>query len=177
MRKILCFVLALTMIFAMSATAFAAGDTLTNEKTSGEATVWYKIGNVANEGDGSDPTDDEMGSTYTVTIPEYIEAAAKNGFPVTQNVTAKNVLLLPKKTLSVTCAYSGELTHTGDGDVKVAYKMQKASSNFNTGDTVLSVPAGTPTQTFDVAIGAILTADPIYAGMYTDTATFTCTVA
>ncbi len=174
LKTILACALALIMMFAMTATAFAAP--LTNENTNGDSTVYYKAGNITDP-KTEDPTDDEMEGTYKVTIPEYIEAAPVDGTPVTQNVTATEVLLLPATTLSVACEYSGQMTLREDNSIKLGYKMQNAGADFASNDVVLTAAAGTPTATFETAIGSILTAAPLYAGVYTDTATFTCSVA
>ena len=175
MKKFLCSILAIILMFTMAATAFAAAP-LTNENTHGNSTVYHKAGNITDP-QTDDPTDDEMEGTYIVAIPEYIEAAPKDSSPVTQNVTATEVLLLPETTLSVACEYSGPLKHSEDSSIKLDYKMQKEGVDFTSNDVVLTAEAGTPTATFTTAIGAILAAEPLYAGIYTDTATFTCTVA
>ncbi len=175
MKKLLAIVLVMTMLLAFNATAFAA--TLNNENLSGDGKVWYIAGNPLDNKGTEDPDDDVVEGTYTVIIPEYIETAPMGSTPVTQTVSATDVLLLPNTTLNVACEYSGELTLREDNDVKLAYKMQNEGVDFATGDVVLTAEAGDPTATYDTSIGSILTAAPFFAGVYTDTATFTCSVA
>ena len=79
--------------------------------------------------------------------------------------------------MNITCEYSGELTLREDNDVKLGYKMQNEGVDFATGDVVLTAEAGDPTATYDTSIGSILTASPNYAGVYTDTVTFTSSVS
>ncbi|MDE5994261.1 MAG: hypothetical protein K2G60_01975, partial [Oscillospiraceae bacterium] len=97
--------------------------------------------------------------------------------PTAQDVTASKVMLLPNETLSVSCEYSGKLLLRENASTTLDYKMQNNSTDFNSGATVLTCSAGTPDAVFSTAIGSILTAAPIFAGVYTDTVTFNCSVA
>lgn len=175
-KKIVSAAMALAIVMTMCLTAFAAPATLTNENKTGDATVYYKEGKIIDP-KTEDPTDDVVEGTYTVTVPEFIEAAAQGKTPVTQNVTATDVMLLPEETLSIDCEYSGKLLLRENMSTTLDYKMQNNSTDFNSGDVVLTCPAGTPDATFTTAIGSMLTASPIYAGVYTDTVTFNCSVA
>ena len=55
--------------------------------------------------------------------------------------------------------------------------MQANGTKIVSGDTILTVAAGDPNGTSTVPVGAVLTQAPIFAGAYTDTATFSVTVA
>lgn len=176
-KKILAIAMAIGIVSTMCVSAFAAPAVLTNENKTGDATVYYKEGKITDPQDPDDPIDDVVEGTYTVIVPEYIQAAAMNKTPVTEKVTAKDVMLLPSETLSVACEYSGDLLLREDGTTTLAYKMQNNDADFASGDVVLAVAAGTPYDTFDTNVGSILTEAPIYAGVYTDTVTFSCSVA
>ena len=52
-----------------------------------------------------------------------------------------------------------------------------ALADIATGATVLTAAAGDPTAVTTSQIGAVLTADPLYSGNWTDTVTFTVSVA
>lgn len=162
------------LMFSFATTSFAA--TLDQNNPTGDTITYYKAGQVSDPKDEDNPIDDEMEGTYLITIPEYIEAAEVGGVPTTQDVTAEECLLLYNSTLNVAVEFSGEFTLRDNADTKLAYKMQADGTDITTGDTVLSVSAGDPVSVTSVAIGAALTADPLYAGVYTDTATFTASV-
>ena len=115
-------------------------------------------------------------TTYTVVIPEYIESVPAGEDLITQSVVATDVVLRPGHTLNITCEYSGELTLREDNDVKLGYKMKNNNDSFVSGDVILSCSSGDSTIIYDTSIGSILTASPNYAGVYTDTVTFTCSV-
>lgn len=175
-KKILSAAMAVAIVMTMCSTAFAAPATLTNENKTGNATVYYKEGNIVDP-KTEDPTDDVVEGTYEIIVPEFIEAAAMGKTPKTQDVIASKVMLLPDETLSVSCEYSGKLLLRENATTTLDYKMQNNGADFISGATVLSCPAGTPDAVFSTAIGSVLTASPIFAGVYTDTATFSCSVA
>lgn len=176
LKKILAVAMALAMCLSISVIGASAAE-ISNIDTDGDAMVYYQAGNPLDDKGTDDPTDDEVEGTYKVTIPEYIVAAAKDGTPETEDVVITEALLLPATTLSVACEYSGELTLKEDNNVKLAYEMQNNGTVFATGDVVVSVDAGDPFATTSTEIGAQLTADPLFAGTYTDTTTFTASVA
>lgn len=116
-------------------------------------------------------------TTYTVVIPEYIESVPAGEEMITQTVIASDVVLRPGHTLNITCEYSGELTLREDNDVKLGYKMKNNNDSFASGDVILSCSSADSTIIYDTLIGSILTASPNYAGVYTDTVTFTSSVS
>lgn len=175
MKKIITIITLVMALCLMSVTAFAGE--LDQTAPSGDSTVYYKIGEFGNPNDLDNPTDDEVSGTYKVTIPDYIEATPMNKTPVTQNITAKEVLIPYNTTLSVDITYDDELKLRENDDVTIGYNLQVNGSDINTGDTILTVDAGNPTGVTTVAIGGILTEEPIYSGMYANTANFVVSVA
>lgn len=175
MKKLITIITLVMALCLMSVTAFAGE--LDQTAPSGDSTVYYKVGEFGNPNDFDDPTDDEVSGTYKVTIPDYIEAVPMNKSPVTQNITAKEVLIPYNTTLSIDITYKDELKLRDNNDVTISYGLQINGSNINTGDTILTVDAGNPTSVTTVAIGGILTEAPLYSGMYANTANFVVSVA
>lgn len=180
--KLLACVLALTMILSIGTISAFAG-TLDQNNPSGTATVYYQAGKVTNNGGTpDDPTDDTVGGTWTVSIPAYIEAAAKGGTPTEYNVTAKNVLIPYNTSLKITVAFTDELTLSGNGSVILDYDLQakqsgaSALSSVSTGATIMTVAAGNPDAETTTIVGAVLESSPLYSGTYTNTVTFSVTV-
>lgn len=178
--KILSAVLAVCVIMGItSLSAFAA--TLDQSNTSGSATVYYQAGQVIDNKGTEDPSDDTVGGTYIVTIPAYIEAAATDGTPAEYDVTAKDVLIPYGTALKVAVDFENNLKLEDDNSVTVGYDLQaRQGSGFlasiNTGAAILAVDAGNPDTITTSSIAAVLTDTPVYAGTYTNTATFNITV-
>ena len=179
--KILSAVLAVCVIMGItSLSAFAA--TLDQSNTSGSATVYYQAGQVTDDnGTPEDPTDDVVGGTYLVTIPAFIEAADVNGTPTEYDVTAKDVLIPYGTSLKISVDFENNLKLEDDNSVTVGYDLQaRQGSGFlasiNTGAAILAVDAGNPDTITTSSISAVLTDTPVYAGTYTNTATFNITV-
>ena len=100
LKKAVAAALSLATLCSLSTVAFAADKTLNQDTSTGTATVYYQAGKVTDPGTPEDPTDDTVNGTYIVTIPEYIKAAKVGETPVTENVTAKEVLIPFGKTLT-----------------------------------------------------------------------------
>lgn len=175
MKKIIVCMTLITAFCLSSVTAFAGE--LNADNQSEDTTVFYKAGNTINENDPDDPTDDEISGNYTVQIPAYIEAAAKQQSPVTQDVTAKNVLIPYGSTLNITVEYEKTLKLKSNPDITVGYTLQADNENVDSGSVIVSVPAGTPEASAKAAIGGILLEEPSYAGVYANVATFAVSVA
>lgn len=174
MKKIIT-IISFAMILCLSAVPAFASEI--NEVTpNGQSTVYYKIGDITNPNNPDDPTDDEIAGTYTVSIPDFIDAASSQQTPITQEVTASDVLIPYNTTLSVSVNYDKTLRLKDNPDITVGYTLQKEGANINTGAMVLSVPAGNPNAVTRTAVGAILTENPVYSGVYTNTATFAVSV-
>lgn len=178
--KVISALLAVCMVFgATSITAFAAE--LNQDNTSGSATVYYQAGQVVDNKGTEDPSDDVVGGTYVVTIPAYIEAAEVNGTPAEYDVTAKDVLIPYGTSLKVAVDFEDSLKLADNNSVTIGYDMQAKQgetslASVNTGATILTVAAGNPDAVTTSQIAAVLTAAPVYAGTYTNTATFNVTV-
>lgn len=175
-KKIMAVALAIALFASLSTTAFAADKTLTEDHISDTALVFYQAGKVDDKGT-DDPTDDVVSGTYTVTIPEYIKAAKVGETPVTSNVTAKDVLIPYGTNLTVDVTFEDALVLSDNASTKIAYDMQANGTKIASGDTILTVAAGDPNGTSTVPVGAVLTQAPVFAGAYTDTATFSVSVA
>lgn len=175
-KKIMAVALAIALFASLSTTAFAADKTLTEDHISDTALVFYQAGKVDDKGT-DDPTDDVVSGTYTVTIPEYIKAAKVGETPVASNVTAKDVLIPYGTNLTVDVTFEDALVLSDNASTKIAYDMQANGTKIVSGDTILTVAAGDPNGTSTVPVGAVLTQAPVFAGAYTDTATFSVSVA
>lgn len=180
-RKIFSILLCVVIVCAMSTTVFAA--TLDQDNTSGSAPVVYKSGKTTDDNDTEDPSDDTVVGTYTVTIPDFIEAAPMGEDPQEYDVTASDVLIPINTSLTVAIDFDGVLKLTDDDSESVTYEMranpQSAGSltAISTGDTILTVAAGDPDATTTSTVGAVLTEKPAYSGIYSSTATFRISVA
>lgn len=175
-KKIMAVALAIALFASLSTTAFAADKTLTEDHISDTALIFYQAGKVDDKGN-DDPTDDVVSGTYTVTIPEYIKAAKVGEIPETSNVTAKDVLIPYGTNLTVDVSFKDSLALSDNTSTKIAYDMQANGTKIVSGDTILTVAAGDPNGTSTVPVGAVLTQAPVFAGAYTDTATFSVSVA
>ncbi len=176
LKKAVAAALSLATLCSLSTVAFAADKTLNQDTSTGTATVYYQAGKVTDPGTPEDPTDDTVNGTYIVTIPEYIKAAKVGETLVTENVTAKEVLIPFGKTLNVKVAFADSLVLADNADTKITYDLQNQGAKIATGDTILSVAAGNPDAVTSTALGAVLTQAPSFSGTYNDTATFTVSV-
>lgn len=79
--------------------------------------------------------------------------------------------------LSVGITYDGTLKLKENSDVTIGYKVVADGADVTTGDTLLTIPAGTPDAVTTKAIGGVLTEKPVYSGMYVNTATFVVSVS
>lgn len=75
----------------------------------------------------------ESEGTFTVTIPEYIEAVAKDVSSAEQSVTASDVMLEPDTELNVSVSYNGTLVHRDDPDVSLGYDIYLNEGGGGTG--------------------------------------------
>ena len=182
-KKLLACVLAVMLVLSIGTlSAFAA--TLDQNNSSGTATVYYQAGQVSDDGSTSDdPTDDTVGGTWTVTIPAYIEAAAKGETPTEYNVTAKNVLIPYNTSLKIAVSFTNQLELSDNGSVTLDYDLQAKQqgagslSSVSAGATNMTVAAGNPDAETTTTVGAVLESSPLYSGTYTNTVTFSVTVA
>lgn len=176
-KSMLAVVLAIATLFAMSTVAFAAE--LNQDTTTGNAIAVYKAGQVTDPGDPDDPTDDVVGGTYTVTIPDYIEVAGIGTTPTEYDVAAKDVLIPVDTDLTVAVGFDvlAQGANTLTYDMKANPQSAGTLQTIASGDTVLTVAAGDPDAVTTSKVAAVLTQAPSYSGTYLDTATFTVAVA
>ncbi len=174
-KTILSVLLCAALMLTMCVPAFAA--TLDQNTTSGDANVVYKAGQTANDNGTDDPSDDSVSGTYTVTIPEYIEAAAQGETPTAYDVTAQDVLIPYATSLNVSVDFDNTLKLADNTATVIAYDLQANGASVSTGATILTVAAGTPDATTTSTVAAVLTQAPAYSGVYSNTATFTVAVA
>ena len=138
--------------------AFAADKTLNQDTPSGSSTVEYS----------------EV-STYTATIPEYIHPAELGE----QNTSAYSIsidkaVIATGETVSASVSYDGML-ETGDG-AKLPYTLYSDAGAIVSGSKIIEKSAGSE----DVAtfsFGAALNERARYSGNYSDTTTFSFSVA
>lgn len=164
----------LILVMALCLTSIPAFATdLTHEAPIGNTTVYHRVGNISDIHNPDDPTDDEITGTYTVSVPAYIEAATQGQSPTEQEVSAFNVLLPYGTQLLVSVDFENYLSLLNHESVTVGYQMQSKGNRITSGDTILSVSAGNPDAVTGTSIGSVLSSKTVYAGMYTNTATFT----
>ena len=178
MKKLLCFTLTALLAAALAVPAFAVpafADTNVNqdsENKTAQTTVQFKI----------DPT-------YTVTIPSTVKLEKKTDTATKAvtyendfTVTASNVRLNEKKELNVSLqsdyklsVNSTALTYTLPYTVTAKTTNSAASKNVTAEDPQVATFVTNPDdQTVTLHFAA---ANPIYAGDYSDTVTFTLAVA
>lgn len=179
MKKFISMALALTMMMAIAIPTFASDKTLDQNHTTDTAIAYYQAGEVTDDNGTEDPSDDTVQGTWVVTIPNYIAVAEKDGTPNEYDVVAKDVLIPYQTELNVAVDYD-TLELSGN---TLAYKMQadpqseaNALADIDTGATILTAAAGDPTAVTTSHIGAVLTANPLFSGYWTDTVTFTVSV-
>lgn len=174
-KKILSVVMAMCMLGALCIPSFAAE--LTDAAPTADVPVVYNAGKVVDDKGDTNPTNDVVEGSYTVTVPDYITVAKLGGTVSTEDVIASEVLLPFGKTLNVNVAFDTTLKLKDNAATTLTYDMQSNGAKIVSGATILSVAAGDPDATNTATIGAIATQAPLYAGVYTDTATFTTSVA
>ena len=178
MKKFISFLAAMAVVTCCAVPALA----LDANTPQGDAKVVFKAGQTVDDNGTPDPSDDVVAGTYTVSIPDVINAAAVDEEPTVYNVTAKDVLIAYNTNLTVDVTYQSDLKLTDNTAATVGYELkanpQSAGSlaAVSSGDTILTVPAGTPEQTTTTQVAAVLTDSPAYSGVYTNTVTFSISV-
>lgn len=174
-KSILSIVLCVSLLTALTIPSFAA--TLDQNSPSGEAKVVYKAGQTTDDKGTEDPSDDVVSGTYTVSIPEYIEAAAQGETPTAYDVTAQDVLIPYATSLNVSVNFDNTLKLADNTATVIAYDLQANGASVSTGATILTVAAGNPDAATTSTVAAVLTQAPSYSGVYSNTATFSVAVA
>lgn len=153
-KRTLSLLLAVVMVLTMCIPVFAANITDT-----GAATVEHSVE-----------------ATWTATIPAYVIPEEQGQQTAAYSVTLENAVIPDGQLLTASVTYSGSMEESNG--VELPYKLYDESGNeIQSGARIMSKVSGTPAESVAVAFGAALTAKAKYAGVYTDTATFTFDVA
>lgn len=107
-----------------------------------------------------------VGSSYTLTIPDYIEANTDG-----QSVSVSDAILPLGYALEVTAEFDSVLKLKDFPDVTLSYDLYVNDSKISPNDKVLTQDSG-DTDSDPVIVSAKVTGVPIYAGIYTATITF-----
>ncbi len=153
-KRILSLLLAAVIMLTMCVPAFAA--------------------NIADT--GASLVEHAVDVAWAATIPAYVVPEEQGQQIADYSVTLENTVIPDGQQLTTVVEYSGTLTE--QNGVELPYKLYDESGNeIQSGSQIMTQTAGTPDDTVTVAFGAALTAKAKYAGVYTDTATFTFDVA
>lgn len=178
MKKFISFLAAMAVVTCCAVPALA----LDANTPQGDAKVVFKAGQTVDDNGTPDPSDDVVAGTYTVSIPDFIEAANTEEEPAVYDVVAKDVLITYNTNLTVDVSYENTLKLTDNTVATVGYELQANPQTASTlaavssGDTILTVPAGNPEQATTTQVAAVLTQAPAYSGVYTNTVTFSISV-
>ncbi len=107
-----------------------------------------------------------VGSSYTLTIPDYIEANTDG-----QSVSVSDAILPLGYELDVTADFDNALKLNDFSDITLSYDLYVNDSKISPNDKVLTLAAG-DTGSGSVIVSAKITGVPTYAGTYTATVTF-----
>lgn len=107
-----------------------------------------------------------VGSSYTLTIPDYIEANTDG-----QSVSVSDAILPWGYALDVTADFDSALKLNDFSDITLSYDLYVNDSKISPNDKVLTQDAG-DNGSGSVIVSANVTGVPTYAGTYTATITF-----
>lgn len=110
--------------------------------------------------------------TYVITIPANV--SSDSGAAMNINVAASDVLLDPGNELKVTVAASGTMKNEADETTTLAYSLKKGDEAV-TDAPFLTIASGTTEGSADLTV--TVDGTPTKAGTYSDTLTFTASVA
>ena len=153
MKKLLSLALVLAMVLTMSVTAFAADNTLDNERKTGTTEVTHTVSD-----------------SYIVTIPDSMTIGTD------ANVSVKDVVLASDQELTVSVSstqYNGGWK-LKNGDDTIGYTLKIDNTDVANNGTVLTVKSD---ETATKTLKTELSGTAKYSGNYTDTLTFTVAVA
>lgn len=155
-KSVLSLFLCLTLVLSLCIPAFAAE--LTTDG-SDSATVAHTVA-----------------AEFTAAIPAYVVPSEPGETSATYAVVLEKALIPDNHELTAKVEYSGTMTE--QNDVELPYVLTDATGNtIASGSKILTKAAGNPDEAVTVSFGAALTAKARYAGVYSDTATFTFDVA
>ena len=158
MKKILSLALTLAMATITSVTAFASDTAITqdSEQKTGDTTVKFSV----------DPA-------YTVTIPGEITLAydeESSSYKGVGDITTGAVRLLQYQRIEVTVKGDFKMTSVEKAELRYTMTIGDSTSAVASGDTVATFGTSAEKQSVTLNYSA---ENPTYAGVYTDTLTFT----
>lgn len=165
MKKIITAILALSMLAAMSTTAFAAENSVIDQGTTDKTANTAVTFNVA--------------PTYVVTIPSAIELKeTKNAdgtvtYTGSDTITTSAIRLNMGEKVKLAITSDFEMKSTKDATQKYTVTVDGAASPLASGADVAKF--GTDKKAQSVKLN-YLAQDPEYAGEYSDTVTFTLSI-
>lgn len=105
--------------------------------------------------------------SYTVNIPEYLEADTDG------DIFELSEVVIPfGQELSVSANYDGELQLENEPSITLPYNLLVNNSEYTSGTVFLKRKAGDPDSKSSVQLSAKVTEKPVYAGMYRSSVTF-----
>jgi hypothetical protein len=162
MKKVISLLMVLSMMLCMSVTVLANDSKVTTSGGSSTTIATYS-----------------KDASYTVTIPSAITVVANDGSPTAETLTIGAVVAKPGQELKVTVSSKNnwEVKNTNNG-VTEGYGYDLYAGDATTTEKIASVNAGETEET-TVSLTAKLKSGvtATTAGDYTDTLTFTVTVA
>ena len=108
-----------------------------------------------------------VNGSYTISIPDYIEAETEGSF-----VEISNVLIPYDHKLTVTAEFDGLLRLKDATHITLPYSLLAEEKECRNGDIILWQTAGNLKKTSSVKLSAQVTESPLYAGLYTSTVMF-----
>lgn len=128
------------------------------------------------DGSGASTVAHTVSAEFTAGIPAYVMPDEIGEKTAKYTVTLESAVIPDSHELTAKVEYSGSMTE--QNGVELPYELFDETGNaIVSGAKVLSKAAGMPDDSVSVSFGAALTAKVRYAGVYTDTATFTFDVA
>ena len=117
-----------------------------------------------------------VNAEFTASIPAYVMPGEPGEVSADYTVTLENAVIPDNHELTAKVEYSGSMTE--QNGVELPYVLTDATGNtIASGTKILTKSAGAPGDSVSISFGAALTAKARYAGVYSDTATFTFDVA
>ncbi len=167
-KKLLSTLLALALCGTMSLTAFAA-DTTVNENTQDPKT-------------GSTDVKFDVAPTYTITIPEKVELTKNtdNGVKYIGTGTVKaneGLRLKADEKIEVRLTNCDYKLDAGKPDIyELPYTVKAGTKDVTTADNLVATFTTEKNATDQESLLTFTADDPKYAGIYSDTVTFTVAV-
>lgn len=123
------------------------------------------------DGTGASTVAHSVNAEFTASIPAYVMPGEPGESSADYTVILENAVIPDNHELTAKVEYSGSMTE--QNGVELPYVLTDTAGNtVASGTKILTKAAGTPGESVSVSFGAALTAKARYAGVYTDTATF-----